>query len=376
MLILVAPNAFKNSLSAEEVAESIRLGLIQSGLPCEILCFPIGDGGDGTASLIIGKLGGLVQEVIASDPIGRKIKSFIGFIDGGKTAVLEMAEISGLKLLQPHELNPLHTSSYGCGELIRTALDRGARKIILGIGGTATVDGGCGILRALGVRFLDQSKNELIRIPDLVNLDSIDVDGIDRRIFDAELIVLCDVNNFLLGDQGAAAVFGPQKGASAADVASLENSLRQFKEITFLKTGRDMNAMIHGGAAGGAAAAMSVFLGANLVQGIEYFLDLTGFDEVLTNADILITAEGSIDLQTLDGKGPFGVAKRARKKNIPVIGLAGQVPLETNSRLSEIFDVLMAIGHQPEEMEAAIEHTPANLRRYASQLGALLRLKL
>jgi glycerate kinase len=228
MHILIAPNAFKNSLSASAAAEAIRLGLMQSGLPCSTECFPIGDGGDGTASLIIKSLNGYYIETQASDPLGRKIKTSFGFIEGGKTAVIEMADISGLKLLQEQERDPLRASSFGTGELIRLALEKGVGKIILGIGGSATVDGGCGILRALGVRFLDRSKKELTGLPEnLFQLHAVDLSGIDKRIFATELIVLCDVSNILLGEKGAAAVFGPQKGASASEVELLENGLRR-----------------------------------------------------------------------------------------------------------------------------------------------------
>ena len=380
MHILIAPNAFKNSLSAPDAAEAIRKAILQSGLRCSMQCFPIGDGGDGTASLIVEMLNGIFYETQAGDPMGRKVKTSIGFIDDGKTAVLEMADISGLKLLLPEELDPLHASSFGTGELIRTALDKGARKIILGIGGSATVDGGCGILQALGVVFMDKTKEELTGLPEnLIHLDSIDVSGIDKRIRETELIVLCDVDNFLLGEKGAAAVFGPQKGASKDDVMLLEKSLGKLRDVSFLQTGKDMNTLRHGGAAGGTAAGLNIFLNAKLMPGIEYFLDITGFEEALQKADLLITGEGSIDLQTLDGKGPFGVARRAKKKNIPVIGLAGEVPLEENIQLEQYFDILMAIGHQLEDIKSALQHTAENLqftvRQIAKLIGIVNKLK-
>ena len=284
-----------------------------------------------------------------------------------------MADSSGLKLLTTAEYDPLHVSSFGAGELIRTALDNGARKIILGIGGSATVDGGCGILKALGIRFLDQAQNDLEVLPsDLVYLDSIDISGLDKRILETELIVLCDVDNFLLGEKGAATIFGPQKGASVSDVGHLEKALDQLKKIALLQTGKDMNTIRHGGAAGGSAAGLSVFLNARLVQGITYFLGLTGFDSALAKSDLLITGEGSIDLQTLNGKGPYGVASMAKQKEIPVIGLAGAVPLVDNNELNACFDLLLAIGHQPESQTTALLHTYTNLERTAKQIGKLL----
>jgi len=374
--ILIAPNAFKNSLSAGEAADAIRKGLLQSGLTCSIRCFPIGDGGDGTAALILQYENGISEDATANDPLGRKIKTSIGFIDDGHTAVIEMADISGLRLLMDSEKNPLRASSFGTGELIKIALEKGVRKIILCIGGSATVDGGCGILQALGVRFLDHLKNELTCLPEnLIHLDSIDISGMDKRIRDTELIVLCDVDNFLLGEKGAAAIFGPQKGAAKVGVHKLESALHKLNEISFLQTGKEMNALRHGGAAGGAAAGLHVFLQAKLVAGIEYFLDMTGFDEALEKTDLLVTGEGTIDLQTLEGKGPFGVASRAKKKNLPVIGLAGQVPPEPNGLLLQYFDVLMAIGHQPEDIQNALLHTAANLRQTGFIMGKMMAMR-
>ena len=373
MHILIAPNAFKNSLSAPRAAKAIREGLLDSGLTFSCTCFPVGDGGDGTASLIVQHLGGFFIDVQANDPLGRKINTSIGFIDDSKTAVIEMAEISGLKLLLQKELDPLHATSFGCGELIRAALDQGAKKIILGVGGSATIDGGCGALQALGVRFLDRSNNELRGLPEsLTNLDTVDVSGIDKRIFDKELIILCDVDNFLLGEKGAASVFGPQKGASEQDVIQLEKGLTRLRDVSFFQTGSDMNKIRHGGAAGGISAGLNIYLHARLEQGIEYFLDSTGFDKALQNTDLLITGEGSIDLQTLEGKAPYGVARRAKKKNIIVVGLAGQVPVTANTEIDRYFDVLMAVNRPDEDLKSAIAQTETNLRQKSCELGKMI----
>ncbi|HZZ76572.1 MAG TPA: glycerate kinase [Puia sp.] len=373
MHILIAPNAFKNSLPAPDAAKAIREGLMDSGLQCDIECFPVGDGGDGTASLIVQHLGGFFTHVRASDPLGRKINASLGFIDEGETAVLEMADVSGLKLLQSHEYNPMRATSFGCGELIRAALNREAKKIILGVGGSATVDGGCGALQAMGVRFLDASGNELKGIPgSLTELQAIDISGIDNRIFKTEFIILCDVDNFLLGPKGAASVFGPQKGASENDVIQLENALTKLRDISFIQTGSDLDKLRYGGAAGGISAGLHVYLNAKLVQGIDYFLETTGFDKALENTDILITGEGSIDLQTLEGKGPLGVARRAKKKNIMVIGLAGEVLSGDITELNEYFDVLIAVNPPTEDLKTAMIHTSANLRRSSMELGKMI----
>jgi glycerate kinase len=313
------------------------------------------------------------MDVYASDPLGRKVNASVGFVDEGKTAVIEMADISGLKLLKQKELDPLHATSFGCGELIHAAINRGARKIILGIGGSATIDGGSGALQAMGVRFLDRSKNELSGLPEtLIDLETIDISGIDKRIFDIEFIVLCDVNNFLLGEKGAASVFGPQKGASASEVVQLEKALTKLRDVSLIQTGSDMNKLRHGGAAGGISAGLNIYLNAKLVKGIEYFLDMTGFDEALENTDLLITGEGSIDQQTLEGKGPYGVAHRAKKKNIRVVGLAGSIPSTANAELDSYFDVLMSINQPDEDLETAILHTEANLRQTSFQLSKMI----
>jgi len=215
MRILIAPNAFKNSLNATDVAHAIETGLHQSNLNCTTECFPIADGGDGTGSLIIKACKGDLIRKEVHDPFGRKLKSAFGLIDNAETAVIEMAAASGLRLLKKEELDPLRASSYGTGELIKFALDEGARKIILGMGGAATVDGGCGILNALGISFLNAKGDPLRAIPaDLINMAKVDISAMDERIFNCELIILCDVENILLGPHGAAYVFGPQKGAT------------------------------------------------------------------------------------------------------------------------------------------------------------------
>ncbi len=375
MHILIAPNAFKNSLNADEAAAAIQKGLMQSNLKCTCECFPIGDGGDGTGDLIIKKCGGTLVTGDVRDPLGRTVPASFGLIDSGKTAIIEMANASGLRLLQTAELNPLIATSYGTGEQIRIAMNKGATKIVIGMGGSATVDGGIGILTALGVRFLNSQGNELSGMPEsLSQLASVDTSKLDSRMNDCEVIVLCDVDNFLLGDQGSAAVFGPQKGASAYVVAKLDASLKQLADITLQQTGKDIAAIKYGGTAGGAAAGLYAFLNAKLVNGIDYFLQLTEFDKSLERADLVITGEGSIDEQTLQGKGPFGVAFKAKLKGLQVIALAGKVPLVKDRNLQEYFDVLLSIGHQPFDLATAMKCTTNNLVRTSWEIGNLLSL--
>ena len=375
MHILIAPNAFKNSLTAFEAARAIEKGLIQSNLACTCECFPIADGGDGTAELIIKKFRGTRITKEVTDPLGRTITSSFGLIDEGQTAVIEMADASGMRLLSEEELNPLHASSFGTGELIKRALDEGVSRIIIGLGGSASVDGGVGILKALGARFLNSLQKELTDMPEsLVDLNKIDLTGLNPRVFDCDITVLCDVDNKLLGSMGAATVFGPQKGASAEEVLKLEASLAKLRDVALKETGRDMAVVKHGGAAGGSAAGLYAFVNGKLVNGADHFLKLTGFEENLKISDLVITGEGSIDEQTLQGKGPFAVARMAKNNNLPVIGLAGKVPMIKNEALRQYFDVLLAIGNGPVDIATAMEFTSANLIRTSWEMGNLLAL--
>jgi glycerate kinase len=374
---LIAPNAFKNSLSAGEAALAIRDGLLKSGLDCTCECFPIGDGGDGTVDLIIQRPGGTRHEAEARDPLGRKITTHFGLIPSPAaatpTALIEMANASGLRLLTNTELNPLRALSHGTGDLIRAALDKKARRIIIGMGGSATVDGGTGILETLGARFLDDKDAPLKNLPQtLINLSSIDTSDLDPRLANTELIVLCDVDNRLLGPSGSAAVFGPQKGASPQAISQLDAALSRLADIVQKQTGRDMTRVIYGGTAGGAAAGLYGLLNATLVNGIDYFLEITDFDKALSSATWVITGEGSIDETTLQGKGPFGVASRAKSKGLPVIGLAGKIPLEPSAGLKKYFDTLLTIGNEPADLADALKNTAPNLTRTAEAIGHLL----
>ncbi|MEO8860526.1 MAG: glycerate kinase [Ginsengibacter sp.] len=376
MHILLALNAFKNSLDATNVAKALGKGLKESKLNCTLDYFPIGDGGDGTASLILKKFNGKIIKVKVDDPLGGKIKSHFGVIEKNKTAVIELADASGIKLIKHANLDPLHATTYGTGELIKCALDKGANKIILCIGGSATIDGGTGILQALGIQFVDKKNKKLKTLPaSLVNLAAIDVTGLDKRILDCEIIILCDVENTLLGTNGAANIFGPQKGATPKIVAVLEKGLTKFCNTTMATFGKDMSEIKHGGASGGVAAGLATFLNARIVNGIDYFLKITAFDAALEKADLVITGEGSIDEQTLNGKGPFGVALKTKEKNIPVIGIAGKLPGTISDELKNYFDVLISINSEPYKMKHAIKNTRYNLIRTGKIIGDLLALQ-
>ncbi|MDI3319474.1 glycerate kinase [Pinibacter soli] len=375
MEILIAPNAYKNSLTATEAANAIKLGFEQSKLACACTCFPIGDGGDGTGSLIIQHFAGERIPVTVTNPLGRPIASSFGLIEEGRTAIIEMADAAGLRLLSSSELHPLKASSRGTGAAMLEALRRGVKRIIIGMGGSATVDGGTGILQALGIRFLDAGGNLLSDLPaQLFALHSIDDTNLVAAISACEIIILCDVDNPLLGENGAAAVFGPQKGASSNDIAVLEKGLTIFKEVTERQKGVDMGKLVHGGTAGGAAAGLCAWLDAKLVNGTEYFLELTGFNKVLKSSSMLVTGEGSIDLQTLQGKAPTGAAQQAKSMGIPVLAFAGKIDVKNIDRLKEFFDILLPIGNGAGTLEEALSLTAANLTRTAREVGDLLAL--
>ena len=375
MHILIAPNAFKNSLDAAKAAEAISNGLHKSKLQCTTSCFPVADGGDGTASLLIDHLKGEWIHTNVHDPLMRKIESSFGWIEKDKTAIIELAAASGLRLLNPAEYVPLRATTFGTGELMLKALDKNANKILLCVGGSATVDGGTGILKALGVKFFDTKGNELNELPAaLSSLAEIDTSNSDKRISDTRIIILCDVENPLLGTDGAATIFGPQKGASKKDVQLLENILLKFNDIFLNKTGKDMSNIKHGGAAGGVAAGLHAFFNAELVNGIDYFLHVTLFEKELTKANMVITGEGSIDFQTLQGKGPFGVAKKAKEFLLPVIGMAGQVPAFLDKSLQQYFDQLISINDDSTDLETALKNTYTNLEKAAQDFGDRLSL--
>ena len=376
MHIIIAPNAFKGSLTSGEAAQCIAKGLKKSKLSCTMKEIPIADGGDGTAHLISKKIAAKTFKTIVHGPLGKKIVASYGWDKETKTAIIEMADASGIRLLKKEELNPLKSNTRGTGQLIKSALDKGAKKIIIGLGGSATVDGATGLLNELGVKFLDKSGRRLTDLPKgLLALNRIDASAMDSRLKDCKIILLCDVTNKLLGRNGAAFVFGPQKGADKKTAALLEKCLYQFNKIVKKDLKVDMDSFKYGGTAGGVAAGLAAFTNAKLVSGISYYLDTISFDNELKNAGLVITAEGALDTQTLEGKGPYGVARKAKDKKVPVIILAGQVPQEIGKELHEYFNAIFSIGHSPTSIEEAIQNTAIDLERTACELGNLLALQ-
>jgi glycerate kinase len=369
MRVLIAPNAMKGSLSASEFAKAISEGLKLASSKFDTVCIPIADGGDGTAEVLVENLNGNFIKTIVSDPLGRKIESVFGWLSDKNTAVIEMADASGLKLLQNNELNPIIASSFGTGELIKKAVEKGAKRIILGVGGSATVDGGTGMMKALGARFINKEGNMIAEGGGSLNeIDKIDLAGIDPKILECNIDVACDVENPLLGPEGAAPVFAPQKGATPEAVEVLSENLAWFSKKITETTGVDMSDVPGTGAAGGITASLKAFLGAELLPGAQLILDILDFNGSLSACDLVITGEGRIDSQTLSNKGPYVVAVNARKYNIPVIALGGSV----SSGASKGFDGIFSIANGPVTLEKAVEDAYNLVRKKAFELGRML----
>ncbi len=374
MKILVAAGAFKQSLRATEASAAIARGLEESGLGVVIEQLPIADGGNGTLDAFLAA-GGKRITVPVMDPLMRPIEADYGLIDGGKTAVIEMALASGLELLKPSELNPLAAGTYGTGQLMAHAMTRGVERMIIGLGGSATVDGGMGCLSALGLKLLDRSGNA---IPaggaGLAALAKIDAGGLDERWRDVEIVIASDVENPTLGERGAARVFGPQKGADAAMVALLERNLSHCFTVVYEQRGVDVRAAVGGGAAGAFAAGLMAFLNCRLESGIDLVLAQNRFRDKLDHCALVITGEGQIDGQTLDGKGPLGVAKLAAARGIPTIAIVGGLNIDDRDLHEAGVQAAFSIVDKPMPLEEALAQAEDLTRRAALRLGYVLRL--
>lgn len=326
--IVVASDSFKGSLSSLEVADAAAKAINECIPGCCVEKVEVADGGEGTMEALHRTLGGVKVAVEVCDPLGRAITASYVKLADGVTAVLEMAVASGLPLLAPQERNPMKTSTYGTGQLIADALRKGCRKFLIGIGGSATNDAGMGMLEALGVRFLDVEGNLLHGSGEsLEKVEDIDLSGVCAGLAESEFIIACDVDAPLYGPKGAACVFAPQKGADAEMVAMLNDGLEHFSSVIRRVTGKDVSDIPGAGAAGGLGGGFVAFLPARLERGIEMVLDAISFDERIRGASLIITGEGRVDFQTLTGKTPYGILKRARRQGIPVVAIGGSVAL-------------------------------------------------
>lgn len=374
MKILIAAGAFKQSLTAAQACAAIKTGLRQSGLSADLEQLPIADGGNGTLDAFLAAGGDRLTAPVL-DPLGRPIQAEYGLLDGGKTAVIEMALASGLELLAPEELNPMTASTYGTGQLMAEALARGVERIIIGMGGSATVDGGMGCLQALGLRLLDErGKKVAAGGAGLAQIATFDVSGMDARWGQARIVIASDVENPTLGEAGAARIFGPQKGADAAMVEQLERNLTHCFTRLYEQRGVDVRAIKGGGAAGAFAAGLMAFLSCEIVSGIDLVLAQNGFEEKLAEASLVITGEGQIDAQTLGGKGPLGVAKLAAAQGLPTIAIAGGLNIDDAQLHAAGVQAAFSIVDKPMSLQTALDDAADLLRRAALRLGYVLKL--
>lgn len=344
MKVVVAPDSFKGSLTAIQAAQAMAAGIYDANPSIETVLLPAADGGEGTMTSLVGATDGEIVTVVVQDPLGREIEANYGVLGDRKTSVIEIAEASGLMLLHEDERNPLVTSTYGTGELIVHALNAGLRNFIIGLGGSATNDGGVGMLQALGMRFVDENGVELSSGGgSLGNLRAIEMLHFDKRISESHFLIACDVSNPFVGPTGASTVFGPQKGASQAMVNRLDANLTRLAQVVEQLTGISLHGKKGAGAAGGAGGAFQAFFPGEMEQGVDVVLNAISFDKQITDADLIITGEGKTDSQTLSGKTPFGVAKVARKEGKPVILISGVLDEESRELLASMFNELHAI---------------------------------
>lgn len=374
MRIIVAPGAFKNSLPASQVARAIESGLARSGLDAQVRITPIADGGNGTLDAFLAG-GGKRIPMTVEDPVGRPVEAAYGLLPDGETAVIEMALASGMELLEHWQLNPLIASTYGTGQLMKAAMEAGAKRIIVGMGGSATVDGGAGCLQALGVHLFDAYGEEIPRGGGSLNqIFLIDTQGLDPRWKEVEVLIASDVDNPTLGPQGAAAVFGPQKGATPEQIDTLEANLRHFFTVVWNQLGVDVRQVEGGGAAGAFSAGLMAFLNGRIVSGIDMILQYSGFASALEEANLVITGEGQMDSQTIHGKGPVGVARLAREHGVPTIAIVGGLNVRDDVLHEAGIQAVLPIVTGPMTLEMAIEHAAELVERAAMRLGYILQI--
>ncbi|MFD1929489.1 glycerate kinase [Sporosarcina siberiensis] len=363
MKVIIIPDSFKGSLTASQAAKAMAEGLCEYDPSITTVLLSGADGGEGTMKSLVEATDGHTKSVLVLDPLGRKREAEYGVLGDGETCVIELAEASGLLLLSETERNPLMTTSFGTGELILDALDAGFRKFIIGLGGSATNDGGMGMLRALGMKFRNKEGFEIPggggALSELMEIDSTEF---DKRILTSEFIIACDVENPFVGPDGASAVFGPQKGATPEMVETLDGNLRKFANLVKDCTGISLHNKKGAGAAGGAGGAFQAFFQGQMKQGIEVVLDAISFEKHIQNADLILTGEGKTDIQTLSGKTPFGIAKVAKEKEIPVILISGTLEKSCKKDLSHIFTELHSITDEQISSEESMNDAYRLLR--------------
>ena len=375
MKIVIAPDSYKESLSALEVATAIEQGFREIWPDADYVKLPVADGGEGTVEAMVAATAGRIVHVDVTGPLGASVQAFYGLSGDERSAFIEMAAASGLELVKPAQRNPLTTTSWGTGELISHALDAGVKHIIIGIGGSATNDGGAGMVQALGAKLLTSEGNPIGQGGgELDRLARIDISGLDKRLADCRIEVACDVTNPLTGEEGASAVFGPQKGATPEMIERLDKSLAHYAQVIAHDLDMDVLNLSGGGAAGGMGAALYAFCGAQLRQGIEIVTDALQLDKQVADADLVITGEGRIDSQTIHGKVPVGVARVAKRFNKPVIGIAGSLTADVGVVHEHGVDAVFSVIYTVCTLEEALENAEENVRLAARNIAATLKV--
>lgn len=374
MKIVVAPDSFKESMSAKEVCDSIEKGLLSVSKDWEIVKVPMADGGEGTLEALIDATNGKIFNEKTLNPLGEEITSRFGILGEKNIAIIEMASTSGLELISPEKRNPYITTTYGTGQLMLKALDQNVEEIILGIGGSATNDGGAGMLQALGAKLLDKNGDEIgFGGYELSKLDKIDFSNLDKRLKNIKILVACDVTNPLTGKNGSSYIFGKQKGATPEMVKVLDENLLHYSKIIKRDLDFDVNDIPGAGAAGGLGAGL-LTLGAILKKGIEIVIEANELDKKVQGADLVITGEGSIDGQTRFGKTPYGVVSVAKKYNIPTVTLTGNVGKDIDILYDYGFDAIFSIMQGVDTLENALKNGKENIEKTAKNIGHFIKI--
>jgi len=375
MKIVIAPDSFKESLSALEVAKAIESGFREIFPDAHYVKLPVADGGEGTVEAMVAATHGKVVKVKVTGPLGEPIEAFFGLSGDSNVAFIEMAAASGLESVPQAKRNPLKTTSFGTGELIRHALDHGVKHCIIGIGGSATNDGGAGMVQALGAKLLDTQGQQIGQGGGaLEQLSSIDISELDPRIKDCRFEVACDVTNPLTGKNGASAIFGPQKGATPEMVKQLDGYLAHFAKLIKGSLNIDVDSLPGAGAAGGMGAGLHAFCGAQLRQGIEIVTEALGLEALVKDATLVITGEGRIDSQSINGKVPIGVARVAKRYNKPVIGIGGSLTKDVDVVFDHGLDAVFSVLSSICTLEDALTNAAENLHNTARNIAATIKL--
>lgn len=373
--ILLAPDSFKESMSAKEACIGMELGIKRANSKINCIHVPMADGGEGTMQSLVDATSGKVYSTKVVGPLGNEVEAEYGILGNGQIGVLEMASASGIQLVSQEKRDPLLTTTYGTGQLIKACLNHGVKKLLIGIGGSATNDGGAGVIQALGGKLLDKHGAELgFGGGELGKLSRIDLNNFDPRIKDIAIEVACDVNNPLCGEKGASNVFGPQKGATKEMVTILDDNLRHYADVINMQFGKDIIDEPGAGAAGGLGAGLMAFLNGSLKKGIEMVIDYAGLEEKIKDADMVWTGEGSIDFQTQYGKTPLGVAKIAKKYNKPVVALAGRVGEGIEVLYEKGIDSIFGITKGATPLEEALVKGQENIEKTAENIVRFMNL--